>query len=190
MDERERDRLGNEWVTVCALREVISVAKRGKRKDNLSTYRKAVALAEELMPEYFAPEKRLLEGAPETVNAKLYRQLARVESARTGEPITAYEYARREYEKLSSGIILSDENDEDIALAKNKLEQIEIIMRELKPRMYSEHKMIFGDILQVKRDLPVSGEGRDYKQYRLDENRALRIRVLYGSQKVYALIRT
>jgi hypothetical protein len=57
MEERERDQLGNEWVTVCALREVINVAKRGKRKDNVSTYRKAVALAEELMP-IMDPENR------------------------------------------------------------------------------------------------------------------------------------
>jgi hypothetical protein len=160
------------------------VAKRGKRSDNLSTYRKAVALAEELMPEYFAPEKRLLEGAPETINTKLYRQLARVESARTGVPITAFEYARKEYQNLLSGLSLSDDDD-NLALVKNKMQQVEAIMLELKPRTYSEHKMIFGDVLQVERNLPVSGEGRDYKQYKLDENRALRIRVLHPDPAEY-----
>ena len=131
MTEEQRSQLGTEWVTVCALREIINVARRGNIS---STYRKALALAEDLMPDYFAPEKRLLAGAPESVNARLYRQLAALESSDTGVYITPYQYAHREYEKLSSQIRDNEKDPEDFALAKNRLGQIEACMMDSKPR--------------------------------------------------------
>ena len=135
-----------------------------KRGNVLPTYRKAIALAEELMPEYFAADKRVLESAPESVNARLYRQLARLESLGTGVQISPYEYARREFDKLSNELLEHEGGKEDLVLAKNRLDQIRACMLELRPRAYSEHKSIFGDVLLVERNLPVSGEGRDYKQ--------------------------
>jgi hypothetical protein len=63
-----------------------------------------------LVPNYFDPEKRILAGAPETVSARLYRQLARLESSAEGVHITAYEFARREYETLSKAVCLRTAN--------------------------------------------------------------------------------
>ena len=182
MDDKKTDQMGTEWVILCALKAILGVAEKGKLSH---TYRRALAFAEELMPEHFAPERRILAGAPETVNARLYRQLAELESSSTNISINAYDYAKREYLKLKRQLTEHEGNFQDLALVKNRLEQIELAMRELKPRIYSEHKTIFGEVLQVDRNLPVSGEGRDYKQYALDEKRILRIRVLHPDTEEY-----
>ncbi|MGB8347896.1 MAG: hypothetical protein WCD86_23655 [Ktedonobacteraceae bacterium] len=42
-----------------------------------------------------------------------------------------------------------------------------------------ENGVIFGDVFQVKREFPISKNGRGYKEYRISDNRALRIRILH-----------
>jgi hypothetical protein len=62
---------------------------------------------------------------------------------------------------------------------KSSLETLQKIRQELKPRSLSEHQLIFGDAFESNHDLPVSGTGKGYKDYRLADNRILRVRALH-----------
>lgn len=182
MEELKRDKLDREWLVVSALKEVINLAEGC---GNANTYHKALDLAEVLAPKFFSPQNRILAGAPESLKTQEIRQLALLERNHKGTMITDYQYAIRERNNLQLMINEMDNPDTDVALAKSRLNQLELVVKELTPRRLDESKTIFADFYHATRDLPVSKDGKDYKQFSLDEERALRIHVFHPDTNEY-----
>ena len=75
-----------------AFRELIKTARRGSIE---ATFRQALALGEELVPETFGADKRILHGVRETPNAQYIRQLAEAQSVREGRDVPPVEVTER-----------------------------------------------------------------------------------------------
>jgi hypothetical protein len=170
-EEGLRNQLDTEFNVVCALREVINCARR---KD-YTTYKQALALAETLAPEQYAPGKRLLLGARVSDEARYFREVAEAESNMRGESVSAFEVVQREISGLEGNL----EFNPDADLMKKRLDRLEIVGRELRATRRTEGRSILGDVFRTKRALLVSGEGDGYMEYRLDRYRFLRIRMLH-----------
>ena len=170
--DRDRSHLNTDWAMANAFRELIKIARRGSVE---ATFRQAIALGEELLPDHFTPEKRMLDGARETQNARYIRQLAEAQSVREGRDVLPTEVAEELISKERGNALLNPEGE----LIQTKLNALQLTLEELKPKKTTEHQVIFRDVYRVERDLPVTREGKNSKQYQLDKDRALRIRVLH-----------
>ncbi len=174
LEEKERDRLGTEWALVVASRELLNIALR---REQPATYRQAINFGADIAPSVLAPDRRVLRGVKESEEARYYAELAAAESASTGMPITRLEYIEREIAKLEKGIDALP--DDASKLMKSRLATLKRVRQEIRPKNYTENQLIVRDALKVERKLPVSGEGTEYKEYQVDEQRRLRIRVLH-----------
>ena len=165
MEENDRLRLNTEWAITNALREIIYIARRG---DIQATYRQALAFGEDLLPVLFDPHKRILEPATESDNARYYRQKAAAETTRTGKHTTPLELIDEDIKELIGQV----EAEPDADLLKSKLETLEKVRAEIKPKKHTENQLIFGDAFHSGSNLPMTGEGKGYRDYRLDKERA------------------
>lgn len=170
--ERDQDHLNTDWAMANAFRELIKIARRGSIE---ATFRQAIALGEELLPDHFSPEKRMLHGVRETPNARYIRQLAEAQSVREGRSVPPVEVAERLISQERGNALLNPEGE----LIQTRLNNLQLTLEELKPKKTTEHQVIFRDVFRVVRDLPITREGKNSKQYQLDKDRALRIRILH-----------
>ena len=171
LEEKERNRLGTEWAVVVAAREVLNIALR---REEPTSYRQAINFGGAIAPSVLAPDKRILRRARESELASYYAELAAAESASTGITITRLEYIEKEIAKLEQGI-----NALPMKLMKSRLKTLRHLRQEIRPKEYTENKLIIRDALKVKRNLIVSGDGADYKEYDAGDDRVLRICVLH-----------
>jgi hypothetical protein len=172
LDEQERGRLDTEWAVVVAAREVLNIALR---REEPTTYRQAIKFGAAIAPSILAPGKRLLRGAPESELARYFAEMAAAESASTGKDVTRLEYVEREIAKLEQGIVALP----DVKLMKSRLKTLKNVRQEIRPKENTENRLIIRDALKVKRNLIVSDEGADYREYDAGNDRVLRIRVLH-----------
>lgn len=176
---RDQAHLDTNWAMANALRELIKIARHGSIE---ATYRQAIALGEELCPE-FAPEQRMLHGARETDNARYIRQRAEAATILKGEMVTPMEIVEQ---------MIADEKrnhfvNPDGGLITRRLGHLEAVREELKPKATTEHQVIFRDVFRAERELPITREGKNSVQYRIDEHRAVRIRVLHPDKPEHKL---
>jgi hypothetical protein len=150
--------------------------KSALRRETATTYRQAINFGEVVAPSLLAKENRILLGARESKDARLYAELALAESARTGVPTTREEFIRRRIAQLREGI---ETSQLELGLAELELERLQRVLLEITPKKYTENRLIMRDAKDVERQLPVSGNGQDYKEYQLDGDRYFRIRVLH-----------
>lgn len=174
LSEVERSRLDAEWALVSATREALNIALR---REQSVTYRQALNVGEAIAPSVLAKDRRLLRGIKESEEARYYEETARAESAATGREINRMEVLERDIAKMERDIKAVD--PDSVTLMKGRLEKLKKVRQELKPKTYTENQLIIRDAMKVDRWLPVSGEGTDYKEYLIDNDRRLRVRVLH-----------
>ena len=71
---------------------------------------------------------------------------------------------------------------------KSRLKTLRHLRQEIRPKEYTENKLIIRDALKVKRNLIVSGDGADYKEYDAGDDRVLRICVLHPDPPEHKLV--
>ncbi len=174
LDELQRARLHTEWVLSVALRETLDIATR---RDMATTYRQAINLGEAIAPTILGKENRILLGSGESMEARKYAELATAESARTGKDITRVQYIDRRIDELTNGLAAAESLE--LTLVERELDLLKRVRQEITPRKITEERLIIRDALLVERNLPVSRTGDGYKEYELDDERLLRIRVLH-----------
>ncbi len=172
--ETERAHLDTDWACANAFRELIRIARRGSIE---ATYKQAIALGEKLIPETFAPEKRLLRGAKESSNARYMRQVAEAETIRRGRVVHPIEVGEKMVADEREKAVLNPEAD----LIETRAQNLEAALQELKPKRSIENNLILGDVYRVERNLPITDIGKTCVQFKLDKKRALRIRVLHNA---------
>lgn len=191
MTSEERQRLDSEWIGTVALRETFTIAQ-----EQAPTYLETLAYGEALYPDLFDPETSLLRQNQESIEARDYRELAKVQSIIKQRDITALEIVEREIEEVDSYLNLIGK--QGFPSLKKKRRKLLKVRDELSYVIHVENQIIDRDVNKAKRKLPVSGEGKDYKEFRLNDNRALRIRLLHpnkpehitGADLIYELYST
>ncbi len=166
-----RQRLDAEWTTISALRELIGIARKGNRP----TYRETIILAESLIPELFDRESSLLPRQKESSEARRYRQMAEADSEIQDKLVTALDLVDNDIEKFEERV----EKRPGYNLLQNEIGKLHRIRQELQQREHYEQQIILRDAYKANRHFPISGEGRDYREFQLPNDRALRIRVLH-----------
>ncbi len=172
LTEAQRDKLDVEWMTTSALRDGM-VTAHGKPED--ITYRQAFALGRQVAPEMFLSVDRILDNPKEPIEVQEIRQRAIAQSTLERKTITPLEYIDEEIRKIR----LQIEVGENLNLLENVLTRYERIRQQLQSKEYRETPLIFGDAIQSGRGLPQSGEGQGYKDYQLNKERMLRVRVTH-----------
>ena len=172
LEEWQRDRLNTEWILANAFREIINIAGRKPEK---ATFRQALRLAEKMAPGVFSPNKRILHGVMESVEARRYREKAEAESNLSAKHVSTFDYVNQEIQKITRQI----EANPDGGLLRGELETLLRVREEVRPKKYTESPLIWRDAACSEMDLPVSGQGKGYTEFHVDIRRRLRIRVLH-----------
>ena len=172
LGEIDRARFDTEWSILNALRELSHIALRG---DDPPTYRRVLHLAELLIPGIFSHEKRIIDKAPESIEAKGYREKALAETRRQGTQVTALELVEKDIKELQLQVYAVPEG----TVIKSKLNTALLVRQEIKATRHSEGELIFRDAIATGINFDVSGSGQKYMEYKLDDNRALKISVFH-----------
>ncbi len=165
-------RLEAEWTAVSALREVAGIALKGRVQP---TYLQTLALAQHLMPWLFDPEQSLLFRQQESPTTRQYREMADAQSELDGKRVTALELVERDIRRYE---LLAEVGPERYEI-RRVLHLLYRARKELQPRPYTEQQLILRDVFKVDRRLPVSDDGRDYREFELPNDRRLRLRILH-----------
>lgn len=168
-------RLNTEWSVLIALREVVGIALKGEVQP---TYSQVLALAQKLFPQLFNPKESLLIRQRESDITREYRQQAEAEAELQKKPITPLELVEADIQKFENLVNTRVETDK----LRVRLSKLHLARQELKQTEYSEQQLILRDALRTDREYPISGTGKDYREFQLARDRVLRIRVLHPDQ--------
>jgi len=174
LNPKDRARLNTEWSVLNALRELAHIALR---TDDPPTYRRVLRLGEALLPGVFSVDERIIDRAPESKEARYWREMSVAETKRLGSPITATYLISEEIKRLEEAI----KNNPESTIARSKLHTAMLVKVELTPTSHSENQLIFRDALATGLDLgdPSPKSFGRYKEYKLANDRALRINVFH-----------
>ena len=195
-DSIYQERLNGQWVYTVALREALSIARRG----NTPTYAETLVIANKLAGEILG-RQHLLFSPGESKEAQKFRDKARLRSKqgkdellknkKKGEKIspeeeeatlvTAIQVVDSEIDELAN--LLKVENGQ-YSVLRTDLENLrkvrdELAEREAAPR--DEPEIIFKD-WNMGLELPISRRGEGYHDFALPNNRIMRIRMLHASK--------
>jgi hypothetical protein len=178
----DNSRLDAEWTALNAVRELLTLAFKGRGSS--ATYEQAIAVAEQIIPNLFG-EDSLIKQAHESDLAREYRQLAQVASIEQGTKVDPLSLLRPEIAKYDNALKVG-KNRERTDQIKRKLNAFRKAEDELDPKIHNETELIFRDAYGVARKLPEIGTGRGHKDYELPDKNVLRIRVFHpdGIEKI------
>jgi hypothetical protein len=155
------------------VREVLGI---GYGDSDRVSYAESAAICQTLIPELYTDDKTFSKSPmSEDILLALYEQRAKAQSQIRNENVTA--------------LMLSDEDiitkDKEIAAnregkaLKTERKKLFHIRQRLKNESYNERQVLERDVYQVRRDLPISGMGKGYMEFRLPHQRSLRIRLFH-----------
>jgi len=154
-----------QWLLLNAIRQVFGIAER-----SIPTYERAAYLSVDLAPDLLSSDSELAQAyQSETVRLYTERAFARSETALQ---LLDSEIAqlRSEYDKTKP------EQRRAIEQQINKLLRARGVLDDTG---WTETQAINRDADVPEKDLPISDKGQGYKEYRLDNDRRLRVRVLH-----------
>jgi|CXWL01.1.fsa_nt_gi hypothetical protein len=171
-DEKQplRDRLNAEWLSSVALREVLGIAKK-----ETPTYGETLSIASILAPKLFS-EDSLLIAANESILTKQYRQKAVALSKKLGKEVTPLEAINEDINEYSE-LLKQPSRDQD--LLQRHYQNLVRARTRLTKEKYTETQSILRDISSYRTQLPVTNEGKGYKDFQVTKERGLRIRMLH-----------
>jgi len=181
-EEASRLRLNLEFATMIGLRDMLGISLKGARDKN-ATYKQAFALGRILIPQLF-DENSILNRQSLSETARKYIQIAEAKSTDENvvlpEVILAQDIA--EYE----GYLQKESPIQDLDLLRKSVRDMLKALQELRQRKVTENSLIFRDAYQVRRELPVSRNGMNYREFKISNDRALRVRVLHPDKPEYS----
>lgn len=173
-------RVDCEWVALNAFRELVRVASRGDYTK--SNYNNALDLGGVMYPELLGREVSVLQRARESEFAGEYRQKAEVLSVREKRTITPLELVRADVKEYKELLHIAEQTERDrskVDKLKRKLGYMVAAEEELDPQSHSENQLIFRDAYNVQRELPALRTGHGFRDFKLPDERILRLRVLH-----------
>jgi hypothetical protein len=176
IDEEERRNTALQIVST--LREAINL---GKREQNPITYEKTLDILAEIKPSFYDPITKLLRNKNESDLVKFYKEMAEAQStdALKFSPVDLINEELHKMETLS-------ENNGDKKFIKKRVLDLKAAKEYFMPRKVSEHKALNQDFFLAGRGDYFSKniyENDSYKDYKLDNNRVLRLRLLHPDKE-------
>lgn len=172
------DRLNAEWLAVSAIRDLAALATHHD-PGNIS-YNDAIALAAKILPPLLGEDSLLGKGKAPYL-AQEYEERARVINLKGEGTTSAIELVDEEIQK-DRGLLQLNKlsgDSESVNRIKARLKKLEEAREHLDPRSHSEHEVIFRDAYNIDRTINSIYRGKSYNDFYLDEDKALRIRVLH-----------
>lgn len=177
-------RLYAEWSCLVGLRDTMGIALKGARNKNAS-YKQALLLGEQLIPQLFNSEHSLLNGRKLSETARKYLQIAEASSEPGKKIVSATELMKEQLSKLEK-LTRNQSPLSEIDLILKEIKDLRSALGELQESRSTENQLIFRDAYRAKRDFPVSEDGRNYREFRISDERILRIRVLHPDKPEHA----
>jgi hypothetical protein len=175
--EVDDQRLNIEWTTAIATRETFGIAQKGS---SIPTYMQTLALCRQLLPKLFDDDHSILLRQQQSTGVQMYRQKATGMSLKQGRIVTPLEAVNLDINELEE--LIAAALNQPLELIQNQLRSLRKIRQELKElemKKYTEQQLILRDVSKTHRNLPLSGEGKDYREFGLSNGRVLRIRMLH-----------
>lgn len=172
----EKQRLQAEWTGAIALRDTLNIAYRQP-----PTYQQTIAYGGQLSNLY-NPEQSLLLRGYESPEAREYREKAKAFSLAEGKEVTPLEIIDREIQENDNLLQVMKNNKQDATIFEKRKRKLRNIREEFSFERYVEGQLIERDVFQAPRNLPISKQGKDYKEFVLPHKRALRIRMLHPNK--------
>jgi len=187
--QEESERRNNAFNYTCALREAITIAKRSQQP---VPYRRVIELMHDFSPELYKEVTNLLTRTNESEIVRLYKQKAAAETIRTGEEVLPEQLIQREIDDLKNLRLAGEETN----LIHKQVIVLEVALDYFMPDDISENYLLNHDFnlnLQHEFFEKKIYDGAKMKDYKLRDNRILRIRLLHpdlaeriiGSDLVY-----
>jgi hypothetical protein len=153
-----------------------------KDADRVS-YAESAAVCQAILPDLFADDKIFsISQISEDIQVALYEQRAKAQRIIRNADVTALmlvdeDIAAKEKE------IAANPHGKALTTEWKKLLRIR---RKIKKEPYVEHQVLERDVFQVRRNLPISGQGKGYIEFRLPHGRALRLRLFHPNKPEYS----
>lgn len=174
------DRLNAEWISLNAFRGLSKIASNGDMEK--STYDNALELGGALYPELLGDDVSELKRERVSDTTKEYRQRAAYMSIRDSATVHAIDLVKTAIEEDEGLLKIAEKekgNKSRVDQLKRKLGQLYKAREELEPREHSENQLIFRDAYNVERIIPCLTKGQGYRDFRLPNDKILRLRVLH-----------
>ncbi|AIR85334.1 hypothetical protein [Pantoea rwandensis] len=175
-EESDLDRLNTEWVTVNAIRGMVKLATNSDMAK--STYSNILDLGGVLYPELLGPETSILRREFESDLCKEYRQKSQLLSLRRNIEVPAIDIVNTDIEELR-GLLSLATNSSRVDQLKKRLIQLNNVKDELIIKPHTETQLIFRDAYNVDRGIKSLASSQAAKDFRLTDDKALRLRVLH-----------
>lgn len=146
-----------------------------------STYDEALEVGGEIYPELLGENVSILRRERFSNITKEYKQKAKLLSIREKKETKAIELVDLDIFDLESLVKLESDGrgQEDKDQLYKKLNQLYKAREELQPVKHTENQLIFRDVYNVERSIPVLSLGKSAKTFNLPNSDNLRIRVLH-----------
>lgn len=174
VDFSEEERRNTALQVVSTLREAINL---GTREPNPITYEKTLDILSDVSPSFYEPIVKLLRNKNESDLVKFYKEMAEAESNEK-IAVSPIDLINVELHKMES---LFEKNNDKKFIRKRVLD-LKAAKEYFMPRKVSENKALNNDFFLANRGDYFSKEiykDDAYKDYRLDNNRVLRLRLLH-----------
>lgn len=174
------DRLNAEWISLNAFRGLSKIASNGDMEK--STYDNALELGGALYPELLGDDVSELKRERVSDTTKEFRQRAEYMSIRDNKIIEAVDLIKSAIIEDESLLKIAEKekgNKNRVDQIKRKLGQLYKAKDELEPNEHSENQLIFRDAYGVERSVPSLTTGQGYRDFKLPNDKVLRLRVLH-----------
>jgi len=169
-EESLSKRLDVEWLATVALREVVGIAQK-----TTPTYGETLNIATTLAPKLFSEESLLL-AANEGILTKQYRQKAIALTAQRKKEVTALDAISEDIDEYNE---LLKQTNKDQNLLRKHHENLVKARSRLTNEKYTETQSILRDISYYGKILPLTNEGKGYRDFQVTKERGLRVRMLH-----------
>ena len=177
----DRRRLDVEWATLVAIREMLGISLKGRATP---TYEQSLAFAKALAPALFDSDETLIGTSGEPQLVQEYRQKTEALSQLESRKVPATEIIDRDINELGNLLEAESAN----YLLRKRLGVLQNTRTCLLPKKYTENQVILRDLFKAQRNIPVPPiEGDTYREFRLTQDRGLRIRLLHPDQPEHRL---
>lgn len=176
---QQQRQIFREFNTINALRDALGISLKGSKN---ATYKDIINFGASIIPEILGDQRILFNDKKLNPLYEEYRERADALSKQENKEVSVLEAVERGIDEYNS-LINASKND-NVYFLKKKLEQLITLQKTLHASSHSETNLIIRDVYKVRRGLPFE-DGKDYRDFKVADDRAIRIRVLHPDYLEY-----
>lgn len=162
-----------EWATINAFKDTLGIYLKGSKS---ASYKDIVDFGQKIAPAILGDERLFFNDKKLNELYEEYRERADALSRKEQKDISIIDAVDRgiqEHEEL-----IKAGSNRNLVVLNKKLRALKKFRQEMEESSHTENNLIIRDVYKVKRGLPFE-DGKDYRDFRVGEDRAFRIRVFH-----------